>query len=117
MWGGVKFLVGAAMTVGLALFSVMVLKTSDSFIDRRQEAALIALGEAEGMGVSVDFDRSHGLTRVAILSGSSANVDPATRARLLATLARVPGVAKAQWHDQSDPAAIPGLPIGAEVAK
>lgn len=106
MSGLIKFLAGAAVTIGFALLVHAGFGVGNSFIDRRENAAQIALGEAEAMGVTVTFDRSHGLTRNAVLTGSASAIPPATRARLLAALAAVPGVATATWHDSrpGDPA-------------
>ena len=91
-----KMLIGAGATALMAMASHSWLHMGSNFVDKLQSGAETALGNANGAGVTVAFDREPALTRIAVLSGPA---DAATRERLLAAVRAVPGVAGARWAD------------------
>ena len=91
-----KLLVGAGATALMAMVSHGWLNLGSRFIDGLESDAKTALGAASGAGVSLSFEREPALRRIAILSGDG---DTVTRARLLAAVRAVPGVADARWVD------------------
>lgn len=95
----IKFAVGATATAALAMVSHSWLGMGTAYIDGLDGNARTALGNAGGAGISLNFVREPALQRVAILSGDA---DEATRARLIAAVAAVPGVAQARWATDSD---------------
>lgn len=97
----IKLVIGAAATATMAMASHSWLGLGSAFIESLDGKARTALGNAGGANIALSFVREPALQRIAILSGDA---DAATRARLLAAVAAVPGVASARWADAGDPA-------------
>ncbi len=95
----IKLAVGAAATAALAMVSHSWLGMGAAYIDGLDSDARTALGNAGGVGIALNFVRDPALQRIAILSGDA---DEATRARLIAAVADVPGVAQARWATDTD---------------
>ena len=92
-----KLLIGAGATALMATASHSWLDMGARFIDGLEGDAQTALGNAGGAGVTLSFEREPALRRIAILSGPA---DAATKARLLAAVRTVSGVADAKWADE-----------------
>lgn len=108
----IKSALGALMLAALAWAAHGPAGLGTQFADRLQTRAEVALAEAGGFRTrtSAAVMREPALRRVVILSGPDADDD--TRARLVAAVAAVPGVAAARWS--SSPPATAGLPLFAE---
>ncbi len=111
MNGTIKFIIGGIATSLMAMAAHSWLGTGTAFVDGLQSDAETALGNAGGAGTMVAFEREPSLRRIAILSGPA---DVATRARLLAAVRAVPGVAGARWADDAAVVATPEAPATAE---
>ncbi len=113
MNGMTKFIIGGVVTSLMAMATHSLGGYGDRFISKLESNAQTALGNAGGAGVSVAFERDSALRRFAILSGPA---DEATKARLLAAVRAVPGIAGARWADDgaAAPAAAPEAPATAE---
>jgi OmpA-OmpF porin, OOP family len=96
--GTIKFLIGGITTSLMAMAAHSWFDTGARFVDRLQSEGETALGNAGGAGTMLAFEREPSLRRIAILSGPA---DAATRARLLAAIRAVPGVADARWADNA----------------
>jgi OOP family OmpA-OmpF porin len=100
--GTIKFIIGGVATSLMAMAAHSWIGLGGGFVDRLEENARTALGEAGGGTMSLAMLREPALQRVAILSGDA---DAATRARLLAAVRAVPGMADARWADNAAGAA------------
>jgi OOP family OmpA-OmpF porin len=101
--GLTKFIIGGVATSLMAMASHSLFGMGNGFIDGLEAKASAAVTSAGApAGVTLAFEREPALRRIAILSGPA---DDATKARLLAAVRAIPGVADARWAD--DGAAAP----------
>jgi OOP family OmpA-OmpF porin len=81
----------------MAMASHSIFGLGTGFIDGLEAKAQTAItGAGAPEGVSLAFEREPSLRRIAVLSGPA---DEATKARLLAAVRAIPGVADAVWKD------------------
>jgi OmpA-OmpF porin, OOP family len=110
MNGVTKFIIGGVVTSLMAMAAHSALGMGNGFVDGLESSARTALGQADGGDTTLAFVRDPALRRFAILSG---NADDATKARLLAAVRAVPGVAGARWADDAGAVAVADAPATA----
>lgn len=98
------FALGAAACLALSFAATDLV--GPTFIGGLEQQAQAARDAAGGKGVKIAFQDRYGwLTRHPILSGGQA-LDPATRTRVAAQVARIPGIGGVRWANEGDSAPV-----------
>lgn len=99
-----KILIGAGLTALLAWGSHSVFDKGASFVDGLEAQAKETLAAQSVDGVTVASERDPALKRVIILSGDKSDEE---KAKIIAAVKAIPGVADARWDDGSTVATAP----------
>lgn len=103
MNGTTKFVIGAAVTSLMAMGAHSAVGLGKGFIDKLDAEARSRLSAEAVPGVTVAMQTQPALERVVLLSGPATDAE---KARLIAAMKAIPGVANARWAD-GGPAAAP----------
>ena len=109
-----KILIGAGLTALLAWGSHSVFDKGASFVDGLEAQAKETLAAQSVEGVAVASERDPALKRVIILSGDKSDEE---KAKIIAAVKAIPGVADARWDDGSTGAAAPAAAAEAPATK
>lgn len=111
MNGVSKFLIGAAATSLMAMASHSAVGLGQGFIGQLDAQAQAALSSSGLTGVTAAMESKPALKRVVLLSGPASDAD---KARLIAAMKAIPGVAGARWIEDAAPIAAPAsAPVAA----
>jgi OmpA-OmpF porin, OOP family len=110
MESGTKILIGATATALLAWGSHGMFGHGARFVDGLESQAKATLSAQGADGVTVSMEREPALKRVVILSGDKSDAE---KAKLIAAMEAIPGVADARWDDGG--AKVAATPAAAEV--